>query len=559
MSSRLNQYHFANRDEGAKVLEDVFPRQESRARLFGNYRQSGLWGTSTFNEVLAEACTRKWPQREFVIASPDRPSTLTFQQMHERGLQLAGALHALGLRKGDVFAMEMPSWMEACLTYHAATALGVVVVPIIHVYQAKEVEFILRQSRAKAFMIPDNWRGIDYLAMLEDIRPRLPDLEHVVVVGDKVPADAIAFDDVAARATPEFPRPKISPDDPHILAYTSGTTADPKGVVHSHNTLLAEVRATRECSGGDQHDVFLSPNPIGHIAGIFTALIAPFVYGYKIVLMDLWDPALALQLIQDHRVTRTGGATFFAATMLSALDTQKHDISSMELFGVGGSGVPPSIVEQLQALGWHSSRSYGCTEHPSITMGRLEDPPQKGAYTDGRPQPHVEVRLVDEDGLEAAEGEVLSRGPDQFLGYVDPQMDAEAFDDEGWFRTGDIGRFDADGFLAITDRKKDIIIRGGENISAREVEEVLAQHPKVQEAAVTAVSDERYGERVCAFVITKEGQPLVLEEVLAHFKAQGVAKQKTPERLELVDAFPRTLSGKVQKYVLRRTIENRES
>jgi non-ribosomal peptide synthetase component E (peptide arylation enzyme) len=172
----------------------------------------------------------------------------------------------------------------------------------------------------------------------------------------------------------------------------------------------------------------------------------------------------------------------------------------------------------------------------------------------------VEVRLVDDDGNDVApgdEGEVISRGPDQFLGYMDPAMDADAFDDDGWFHTGDIGRFDAEGYLAITDRKKDIIIRGGENISAREVEEILASHPKVQEAAVTPVSDDRYGERVCAFVITRDGQALSLDEVLEHFKARGVAKQKTPERLEIVEGFPRTLSGKVQKYVLRRTIEKR--
>jgi non-ribosomal peptide synthetase component E (peptide arylation enzyme) len=193
-------------------------------------------------------------------------------------------------------------------------------------------------------------------------------------------------------------------------------------------------------------------------------------------------------------------------------------------------------------------------------MGTLDDSLEKRAHTDGRPMMDVEVRLVDDEGNDVTpgdEGEVISRGPDQFLGYMDPAMDAEAFTEDGWFRTGDIGRFDSDGYLAITDRKKDIIIRGGENISAREVEEILAEHPKVQEAAVTPVSDERYGERVCAFVITRDGQSLTLDEVLAHFKARGAAKQKTPERLELVDAFPRTLSGKVQKYVLRRGIEGR--
>ena len=543
------------------MIKETFPRQEVRARLFDDYRAKGLWGSRTFNDFLHEGAVEKWPDGQFIVASPTRPMELSYREMHERGMRLAGALYALGLRKGDVLALEMPNWMEACLLYHAATALGVVVTPIIHIYQAKEVEFILRQSGAKAFVIPDDWRGIDYVSMIEKLRPRLPDLEHVIVVGEKTPEGTISFAELEKNATEDYPRPEISPDEPHILAYTSGTTADPKGVVHSHNSLLAECRATKAYSGGEQRDVFLCPNPIGHIAGIFSALIAPFVYGYrKLVLMDGWDPKWALELIQEHKVTRTGGATFFAMTLVNAPEFKDYDTSSLELFGLGGAGVPPSIVQQLHSLGWGSSRSYGCTEHPSITMGSLNDPPEKCAFTDGRPQIDVEVRLVDDDNNEVArgsEGEVVSRGPDQFLGYMDPAMDAEAFDDDGWFHTGDIGRFDDDGYLVITDRKKDIIIRGGENISAREVEEVLATHPKVQESAVTPVADAKYGERVCAFVITREGQDLTLDEVLAHFKTQGIAKQKTPERLELVTEFPRTLSGKIQKYVLRRGIEGR--
>lgn len=543
------------------MLDVTFPRQESRARLFDEYRRRGLWGTRTFSEVLDEACTTRWPEREFVVASPTRPAALTFRQMHERGLRLAGALHALRLRKGDVLAMEMPNWMEGCLLYHACAALGVIVVPIIHIYQAKEVEFILRQSRAKVFVVPDDWRGVDYTQMVAQVRPRLPDLEQVVIVGEKVPDGCLSFAEVQAGGTAEFPNPDISPDEPHILAYTSGTTADPKGVVHSHNTLLAECRSIVAASGGGEEDVFLCPNPVGHIAGIYSALIAPFLLGYrKLVLMDGWDPKWALELIQEHRITRTGGATFFLMTLLNAPEFKDYDTSSLELFGLGGAGVPPSIVEQAAQAGWWSMRAYGCTEHPSITMGTLDDPLEKRAHTDGRPMLDVQIRLQDEDGKPVPpgqEGEVVSRGPDQFLGYMDPKMDVEAFTDDGWFRTGDIGRFDADGYLVITDRKKDIIIRGGENISAREVEETLMRHPAVQEAAVTPVSDVKYGEKVCAFVLLREGQSLTLDGVLEHFKAEGVAKQKTPERLEVVAEFPRTLSGKIQKFVLRRRIEER--
>ncbi|HVL33436.1 MAG TPA: AMP-binding protein, partial [Actinomycetota bacterium] len=540
--------------------EQSFPRQPARARLFDEYRARGLWGSKTFNDILEDACTKRWPDSRFVVASRQRPAELTYREMHERGVRLAGALHALGLRKGDVFAMEMPNWMEGCLAYHACAALGVVVVPIIHIYKAKEVEFILRQSRAKVFMVPDTTMGIDYLELVAEVRPKLPDLEHVIVVGDKVPEDCLSFEDVAARETSDFPRPDISPDEPHILAYTSGTTSDPKGVVHSHNTLFSELRAVVAASGGDEHDVFMSPNPIGHIAGIYSALIAPFVCGYKqLLLVDGFDPRWMLELIAEHAVTRSGGAPIFMQVMLNDPGFASIDTSSLQLFGVGGANVSPALIEQADSQGWWSFRSYGCTEHPSITMGTLDDPLEKRAHTDGRAMLDVEIRLVDEDGndVPAGEpGEIISRGPDQFLGYMDPQMDAEVFTDDGWFRTGDIGIRDQDGYVRITDRKKDIIIRGGENISAREVEEVLNLHPKVQEAAVTPVRDDRYGERVCAFVIANGNEVITLDEVRAHFAEHGVARQKTPERIEIVDAFPRTLSGKVQKYVLRREIES---
>ncbi|MFN2642399.1 MAG: AMP-binding protein [Actinomycetota bacterium] len=541
-------------------MDEAFPRQDVRAKLFDEYRRSGKWGTKTFDQVLEEACTKRWPDHSFVVASPVRPATATFREFHERGTRLAGALHALGLAKGDVLAMEMPNWMEACLLYHAAATLGLVVVPIIHIYQAKEVEFILAQSKAKVFVVPDDWRGIDYLTMVEAIRPNLPWLEHVIVVGEKIPEGCLSFDEVEARATSDFPKPSIDPNEPHVLAYTSGTTSDPKGVVHSHNTLLAEVRAIVAASGGGEEDVFLCPNPIGHIAGIYSALIAPFIIGYeKLVLMDGWDPKWALELIQEHKVTNTGGATFFLMTLLNAPEFKEFDTSSVKLFGLGGAGVPPSLVEAADAAGWWSMRSYGCTEHPSVTMGTRDDSLQKRAYTDGRPMIEVEMRIVDDDGNDVAEGEIITRGPDQFLGYMDPAMDAEAFDDEGWFRTGDIGKKDVDGYLVITDRKKDIIIRGGENISARELEEILATHPRVQESAVTWISDTKYGERACAFIISRDGDRVTLAEVQDHFRRNRIAKQKTPERVQMVTEFPRTLSGKVQKYVLRRHIERSQA
>ena len=542
------------------MLDQTFPRQPARKAIFDNYRARGLWGTRTFNEILDEACTTRWPDSRFIVASKERPADLSFRELHERGLRLAGALYDLGLRKGDVLAMEMPNWIEGCITYHACAALGVVVIPIIHIYQAKEVGFILRQSGAKVFMAPTTAMGVDHLAIVRDVRPGCPALEQVVIVGDTVPDDCLSFSEVEAKGHTDWPRPDISPDEPHILAYTSGTTSDPKGVVHSHNTLFSELRGVVDATGGDETDVFMSPNPIGHIAGIYSALIAPFLCGYrKLILVDGFDPEYMLELIAEHGVTRSGGAPIFMQVMITHPRFNELDTSSLQLFGVGGANVNPQLIRDADAAGWPSFRSYGCTEHPSITMGTPSDPLEKRATTDGRAGLDNEIRIVDDDGNDVAsgeEGEIWSRGPELFLGYMDPAMDAEAITDDGWFKTGDIGRIDADGYVAITDRKKDIIIRGGENISAREVEEVLIRHPKVADCAVTPVADERYGEKVCAFVIPA-GEPPSLEEILEHFNAEGIAKQKTPERLEIVSEFPRTLSGKVQKYVLRRALEGR--
>ncbi len=541
------------------ALEQAFPRQGARKAIFDDYRARGLWGSTTFNDILDEACTERWPDHVFMVASKERPAELTYRELHERGLRLAGALHALGLRKGDVLAMEMPNWIEGCVTYHACAALGVVVVPIIHIYQAKEVEFICRQSGAKVFVCPTTAMGVDHAAIAQQVLANCPSVEHALIVGDAVPEGCTPFAEVEGNGTLDFPRPEISPDEPHILAYTSGTTQDPKGVVHSHNTLFSELRAVVAASGGGETDVFMSPNPIGHIAGIYSALIAPFLCGYrKLILVDGFDPGYMLELIAEHKVTRSGGAPIFMQVMIEDPRFDELDTSSLELFGVGGANVSPALIEKAEEVGWWSMRSYGCTEHPSITMGTLDDPLRKRAYTDGRPMLDVEVRFVDDEGTDVpagVPGEILSRGPDLFLGYMDPAMDAEAFTKEGWFHTGDIGVMDADGYITITDRAKDIIIRGGENISAREVEDVLLTHPKIAQAAVTPVSDERYGERVCAFVVPAgEGHP-TLEDVLAHFHAEGVAKQKTPERLEIVDAFPMTLQGKVKKYELRRLVE----
>lgn len=517
---------------------------------------AGFHGAETMRDRLTSGAQR-FADVAFRVWSPQRPHETTLGDLHARGVALGGALAAAGIGTGDVVALQMPNWIEAAVLYHACTEIGAVVLPIIHIYGPAEVGYILDESRPAVLVTPDRWMGIDYTDREVGTRPGL----LRVFVGDDCPAGrgVVAFADLEAGGTTVYTRPDLHADDVHLLCYTSGTTANPKGVKHSHNTLLAESRQLGEATGARDGDVFLCPNPVGHMAGIIAGLQNPYLFGEHCVLMDGWDPGAAAELIRDEAVTRTGGAPFFLTTLLDHVEAHPDiDVSSLGLFGCGGAGVLPSLIERADAVGWWSFRSFGSSEHPSITSGYKGDPLDKRAYTDGRPMPGVEVRIVDADGgalPTGAVGEIQSTGPDLFLGYTDPSLDADAFTDDGWYRTGDMGRLDADGFLTVTDRIKDIVIRGGENISAAEVEDVLARHPAVREVAVTAVPDPRYGERVCAFVIPADpARPLTFDEMVDHFHEAGVAKHKTPERLEIVDDFPRTLAGKVKKYVLRESL-----
>jgi acyl-CoA synthetase len=464
---------------------------------------------------------------------------------------VAGGLHALGVREGDVLAVQLPNWVELAVAYYAAVSLGAVLLPIIHIYGPAEVGFIVRQSRAKALIVPDEWRGIDYSARVAALGDT-PDLAALVVVGERAHNGGVLWSDLEAGAVPAFPAPTCGPDDVCAMSYTSGTTSDPKGVMHSHNTLLAETRTHGVMMAAGPH-VLLSAFPSGHIGGI-CSMAFPFLDGRRCIFMDAWDAAECAALVEAHGVTMTSGTPFFMMSFLDEAEKGTHDLSTLKQYATGGAGVPPSVVERGLAAGWFAFRSYGSTEHPTISSGYHDDPPERLAYTDGRIAPGTEVRIVDDDGNDlplGEEGEILAVGPEQFLGYRDGELDAAAFDPAGWFRTGDVGRVDDRGYLTITDRKKDIIIRGGENLSSKEIEDVLARHPSVVEAAVVAVPDERYGEKACAFVLLREGASLSLPEVQEHFAVAGVAKQKAPERLEVVTDLPRNSMGKVKKFELR--------
>ena len=491
-------------------------------------------------------------QTQVTVASTTRPVSTTLGRLVADAERVAGALQRLGVGPGDVVAVQLPSWYEGAVAQAAAALCGAVILPVISIYGPREVGFILRQSEAKVLVLADSFRGRDHTAMLSQLGP-LPQLNAVVVVGDRVPEGALAWDDLLGRLAGPYVAPSLDPHALAMLVYTSGTTAEPKGVQHSHASLLAEVHSAVMLRDAGPSVRSLAAFPSGHVAGLL-GLLRILVLGTPTVMVDVWEAGHAARLIDEHAITSSVGAPVHLAALLDERERGAASLDTLTEFMVGGASVPPSLVERADAMGLAAYRCYGSSEHPTISSGVPTDPLRKRATTDGRIVPGSEVRLVDDEGRDVPPGEpgeVASRGGELFIGYRDAGLDAASFLPGRWFLTGDVGRLDEDGFLTITDRKKDIIVRGGENISSKEVEDVLAQHPSVTEAAAVALPDERYGERVCAFVVLRAGQSLSLGDVDDLFHTAGIARQKTPERLVVVDELPRTAAGKVQKFALR--------
>ena len=542
---------------------DFTPREIDAERAQG-YVRDGFWDDQTLGHLLADGL-RVAASEPFTVRSDRRPYRGTLGDVDALARRVATGMRARGVQPGDAIAFQLPNWLEAAATFYAVAYLGAVVVPIVHFYGPKEVSYILARTRVKALVTADRFGAQDFLANLDAMRPDLPDLEWVAVVGDEVGPGNIAFADLVD----ESPLETIAAVDasaPALVAYTSGTTSDPKGVVHAHRTIGAEIRQL----GGIQPDAVLAeadfpktpPSvtgaPVGHGIGMIAALLMPVAGHRPVHLIDVWEPGRVLQAMLEEGCSAGQGSTFFLTSLLDHpdFDPVRH-AALMPVIGLGGSAVPAAVGERAERLGITTFRSFGSTEHPSITGSSAISPREKRLNTDGEPLPGVEMRLVDDDGndVPAGEpGEIWSRGPDCFIGYTDPAITAAAFAPGGWYMTGDVGVLDADGYLTITDRKKDIIIRGGENVSAAEVEEILVRMPDVAEVAVVAAPDARLGEIGCAHFRMLTGAAPDLAAVRDALQAAGLARQKWPELIRQVTEFPRTPSGKIQKFVLRQRL-----
>jgi acyl-CoA synthetase len=501
--------------------------------LTKRYEEEGWWTPDTLGELLARSLAAN-PQTGFWVHSAVRPFAGTFADVERQARRLAAGLRKRDVGPGDVVALQLPNWMEAAVSFWASAFLGAIVVPIVHFYGRRELSHILSTARPKVFITAEEFGRMRFQ----------PDLcEDVPIVG-LVGAN---FDELLDDE-PMTGEIHTDPAGPALIAFTSGTTRDPKGVIHSHQTLGCETRQLLENYPPDRGRQ-LTGTPVGHFIGMLGAFLIPVLEGAPIDLCDVWEPANVLKLIERDGLSVGGGPPYFVTSVLDHPDCTAEHISHFKTVGLGGSTVPAAVTRRLADLGIFVFRSYGSTEHPSITGSSPDAPEEKRLYTDGNPRPGVEIKLTED-------GEILSRGPDLCLGYTDDALTERAFDADGWYHTGDVGVLDEDGYLTITDRKADVIIRGGENISALEVEEVLLAMPSVAEAVVVAVPDARLGERAAAALRIKAGHTMpTIDEVRRHFKQAGVAVQKWPEELHQVDEYPRTASGKVQKFRVRQSIQ----
>jgi cyclohexanecarboxylate-CoA ligase len=497
---------------------------------------------------LADPIRRRAAAEPNRLAVVDGDAELSYGELHARAEALARALRARGVGVGDVVTMQLPNWWEAAVVYQAAMLAGCVLNPIVPIYRERELSFIERQCRPRVVVVPHVFRGFDHSAMQQQLSLELPDSPLVVVVRPhgSLPEGAIAFDDLA---TTDAALPDANPDDICLLLYTSGTTADPKGVLHSHRTIAYEVDSIIElCALGAGDHIFMA-SPVTHITGYLYGLVMPAVTGAAVILQDIWEPRAAADLIERHQCRFSVGATPFLHGLVEEY-TRRAAPSALTTFLCGGADVPPPLVRQAaRQLDAHVTRVYGSSEFPTATCGRPTDGFDVTADTDGVPIGPVECKLDHRDG--DGDGELLLRGPDLFLGYLDASLNGDAFTDDGFFHTGDLATIGANGAVTIRGRQKDIIVRGGENISAKEVEDVLFEHPSVSEVAVVAMPDPVMVERSCAFIVPQGDAVVTLSSLRSFLDEHRLARQKYPERVEIVGELPKTASGKVQKFILR--------
>ena len=524
------------------------------------YRQQGLWGDASLADYWQQTA-RAMPDKIAVV--DNHGASYTYSALDHAASCLANWMLAKGIESGDRIAFQLPGWCEFTVIYLACLKIGAVSVPLLPSWREAELVWVLNKCQAKMFFAPTLFKQTRPVDLILPLQNQLPQLQQIVGV-DKLapPTSSLSLSQIIADNTSLTTAITTHGDELAAVLFTSGTEGLPKGVMLTHNNILASERAYCARLNLTWQDVFMMPAPLGHATGFLHGVTAPFLIGARSVLLDIFTPDACLALLEQQRCTCMLGATPFVYDLLNVLEKQPADLSALRFFLCGGTTIPKKVARECQQRGIKLLSVYGSTESSPHAVVNLDDPLSRFMHTDGYAAAGVEIKVVDDARKTlppGCEGEEASRGPNVFMGYFDePELTARALDEEGWYYSGDLCRMDEAGYIKITGRKKDIIVRGGENISSREVEDILLQHPKIHDACVVAMSDERLGERSCAYVVLKAPHhSLSLEEVVAFFSRKRVAKYKYPEHIVVIEKLPRTASGKIQKFLLRKDIMRR--
>ncbi|EJH0983117.1 medium-chain fatty-acid--CoA ligase [Escherichia coli] len=524
------------------------------------YRQQGLWGDASLADYWQQTA-RAMPDKIAVV--DNHGASYTYSALDHAASCLANWMLAKGIESGDRIAFQLPGWCEFTVIYLACLKIGAVSVPLLPSWREAELVWVLNKCQAKMFFAPTLFKQTRPVDLILPLQNQLPQLQQIVGVDKLAPAtSSISLSQIIADNTPLTTAITTHGDELAAVLFTSGTEGLPKGVMLTHNNILASERAYCARLNLTWQDVFMMPAPLGHATGFLHGVTAPFLIGARSVLLDIFTPDACLALLEQQRCTCMLGATPFVYDLLNLLEKQPADLSALRFFLCGGTTIPKKVARECQQRSIKLLSVYGSTESSPHAVVNLDDPLSRFMHTDGYAAAGVEIKVVDDARKTlplGCEGEEASRGPNVFMGYFDePELTARALDEEGWYYSGDLCRMDEAGYIKITGRKKDIIVRGGENISSREVEDILLQHPKIHDACVVAMPDERLGERSCAYVVLKAPHhSLSLEEVVAFFSRKRVAKYKYPEHIVVIEKLPRTASGKIQKFLLRKDIMRR--
>ncbi|WP_225382529.1 medium-chain fatty-acid--CoA ligase [Escherichia coli] len=524
------------------------------------YRQQGLWGDASLADYWQQTA-RAMPDKIAVV--DNHGASYTYSALDHAASCLANWMLAKGIESGDRIAFQLPGWCEFTVIYLACLKIGAVSVPLLPSWREAELVWGLNKCQAKMFFAPTLFKQTRPVDLILPLQNQLPQLQQIVGVDKLAPAtSSLSLSQIIADNTPLTTAITTHGDELAAVLFTSGTEGLPKGVMLTHNNILASERAYCARLNLTWQDVFMMPAPLGHATGFLHGVTAPFLIGARSVLLDIFTPDACLALLEQQRCTCMLGATPFVYDLLNLLEKQPADLSALRFFLCGGTTIPKKVARECQQRGIKLLSVYGSTESSPHAVVNLDDPLSRFMHTDGYAAAGVEIKVVDDARKTlppGCEGEEASRGPNVFMGYFDePELTARALDEEGWYYSGDLCRMDEAGYIKITGRKKDIIVRGGENISSREVEDILLQHPKIHDACVVAMPDERLGERSCAYVVLKAPHhSLSLEEVVAFFSRKRVAKYKYPEHIVVIEKLPRTASGKIQKFLLRKDIMRR--